>query len=255
MTDSFAPARRERLATIVQARRAVRVAELHAEFGVSVATIRRDLDELEAAGVLRRVHGGAVSVDQRPVEARFDAKAAVRATEKARIAARAVALIQPGETLYLDAGSTVLELAHLLRGRHDLTVVTNSLPAVTALAGRGPHLVILGGDLRPLSQAIVGPLSRLLLEQLYVDRAFMGTFGLSLDAGLTTSDPQEAYTKELVLGRARQVVLLADHAKLGTRSFAHAGRLDQMDVLITDAPLDPTAAAALDAAGVQVHVA
>ncbi|HEX6945084.1 MAG TPA: DeoR/GlpR family DNA-binding transcription regulator, partial [Casimicrobiaceae bacterium] len=146
-------------------------------------------------------------------------------------------------------------LAHLLRGRDDLTVVTNSLPAINALAGRGPHLVILGGDLRPLSQAIVGPLSRLLLEHLYVDRAFMGTFGLSLDAGLTTSDPQEAYTKELVLGRARQVVLLADAAKLGTRSFAHAGRLDQVGLLITDAPLDPTATAALDAAGVQVLVA
>lgn len=252
---AFAPTRRERLTEIVRTRRAVRVEELHAELGVSLATIRRDLDELETAGVLRRVHGGAVSVDQRPVETRFDTKAAVHATEKARIAARALALIGRGETVYLDAGSTVLELAHLLRGRDDLTVVTNSLPAIVSLAGRGPHLVILGGDLRPLSQAIVGPLSRLLLEQLYVDRAFMGTFGLSLDAGLTTSDPQEAYTKTLVLGRARQVVLLADTGKLGTRSFAHAGRLDQVDVLVTDAPLDPTAIAALDAAGVQVLVA
>jgi len=255
VTDSFAPARRERLAAIVRSRRAVRVEELHAELGVSLATIRRDLDELEASGVLRRVHGGAVNVDQRPIEARFDAKAEVRAAEKARIAARALELVQPDETLYLDAGSTVLELAHLLRGRDDLTIVTNSLPAIVSLAGRGPRLVVVGGDLRPLSQAIVGPLSRLLLEQLFVDRAFLGTFGLSLDGGLTTSDPAEAYTKELVLGRARQVVLLADAGKLGTRSFAHAGRLDQVDVLITDVPLDPTATTAFDAAGVQVLVA
>ena len=85
MTDpgaAFAPARRERLAAIVRTRRAVRVEELRAALGVSLATIRRDLDELEGAGTLRRVHGGAVSVDQRPVEARFDAKAEVRATEK-----------------------------------------------------------------------------------------------------------------------------------------------------------------------------
>jgi DeoR family fructose operon transcriptional repressor len=257
VTDAaaFAPARRERVAEIVHARRAVRVDDLRAELRVSLATVRRDLDELEAAGELRRVHGGAVSIDQRPVEARFDAKAAVHAEEKARIAARALELIRSGETLYLDAGSTVLELAHLLRGREDLTVVTNSLPAIISLAGRGPHLVVLGGDFRPLSQAIVGPLSRLVLEQLFVDRAFMGTFGLSLDAGLTTSDPAEAYTKELVLSRARKVVLLADGGKLGTRSFAHAGRLDQVDVLVTDARLDDAAAAAFDAAGVEILIA
>ncbi|MFN8619902.1 MAG: DeoR/GlpR family DNA-binding transcription regulator [Chloroflexota bacterium] len=255
MTDSFAPARRERVADIVRSRRAVRVEELHAELGVSPATIRRDLDELEASGVLRRVHGGAVSVDARPVEARFDAKAQERAAEKRRIAERAAALIEPGETVYLDSGSTVLELARLLAARTDLTVVTNSVPVIVALAGAGPRVMVIGGELRPLSQAIVGPLSRLVLDQLYVDHAFLGTFGLSLDAGLTTSDPQEAYTKELVLGRARQVVLLTDATKLGTRSFAHAGRLDQLDLLVTDQPLDPTALAAFDAAGVQVVLA
>jgi DeoR/GlpR family transcriptional regulator of sugar metabolism len=102
---------------------------------------------------------------------------------------------------------------------------------------------------------MVGPLTRLLLERLFVDRAFMGTFGLSLDAGLTTSDPAEAYTKELVLSRARQVVLLADASKFGTRSFAHAGRLDQLDLLITDAALDDGAMAAFERAGVHVIVA
>ena len=234
----------------------MRVEDLHAELGVSLATIRRDLDELEADGVLRRVHGGAVSVDQRPVEARFDAKAAVaRPGEGAHRRPRRWRSSSRARRSTSTPAPPSWSWPTCCAGRDDLTVVTNSLPAINALAGRGPHLVILGGDLRPLSQAIVGPLSRLLLEHLYVDRAFLGTFGLSLDAGLTTSDPQEAYTKELVLGRARQVVLLADAAKLGTRSFAHAGRLDQVDLLITDAPLDPTATTALDAAGVQVLVA
>jgi DeoR family transcriptional regulator, fructose operon transcriptional repressor len=258
VTDSlsaFAPARRERVAQIVRARRAVRVEDLRSELGVSLATIRRDLDELEAQGSLRRVHGGAVSTDERPVERRFDAKAEAHAQEKRRIAACAATLIEPEETVYLDGGSTVLELARRLVDRDDLTVVTNSLPAIVELAGRGPRLVVIGGELRPLSQAIVGPLSRLLLERLYVDRAFIGTFGLSLDAGLTTSDPAEAYTKELVLGRSRQVVLLADAGKLGTRSFAHAGRLDQVDLLVTDAPLTEHAAATFDRAGVRVLIA
>ena len=252
---AFAPERRERLRQIVRARRAVRVEDLRAELGVSVATIRRDLDELEGTGALRRVHGGAVSIDERAVEARFEAKAAAHAAEKRRIAARALELVRPDETIYLDSGSTVLELARLLRGRRDLTVVTNSLPAIVELAGQGPRLVVIGGELRPLSQALVGPLTLPLLDELFVDRAFMGTFSLSLDAGLTTTDPAEAFTKERVLERAREVVLLVDSSKLGTRSFAHAGRLDQLDIVITDAPLDAESAAIFDDAGVQVLVA
>jgi DeoR family transcriptional regulator, fructose operon transcriptional repressor len=252
---AFAPERRARLRQIVRSRHAVRIEELKAELGVSIATIRRDLDELEGSGELRRVHGGAVSVDVHPIEARFEAKAAEHAAEKQRIAARALELVDADSSLYLDAGSTCLELARLLAHRDDITVVTNSLPAIVELAGTGPRLVVVGGELRPLSQAIVGPLSTPLLDELYVDRAFMGTFGLSLDAGLTTTDPAEAFTKEHALTRAREVVLLADSSKLGTRSFAHAGRLDQIDVVITDAELDEEAATIFEDAGVRVLVA
>jgi DeoR/GlpR family transcriptional regulator of sugar metabolism len=201
------------------------------------------------------VHGGAVAVDVRPIEARFEAKAAKHAPEKQRIAARAAVLVEPDARIYLDAGSTCLELARLLVERTDITVVTNSLPAIVELAGRGPRLIVVGGELRPLSQALVGPLSARLIDELYVDRAFMGTFSLSLDAGLTTTDPGEAFTKERVLSRAREVVLLADSSKLGSRSFAHAGRLDQIDVVITDADLDEAAASVFASAGVRVMVA
>ena len=252
---AFAPERRERVRRIVVARRAVRVEDLKAELGVSVATIRRDLDELAGAGALRRVHGGAVSIDERLVEARFDAKAAEHAEGKRRIAARAVELIEPGETIYLDSGSTCLELARLLTARSDLTIVTNSLPAIVELAGRGPRIVVVGGELRSLSQAIVGPLTRSLLDQVFVDRAFMGTFGLSLEAGLTTSDASEAYTNELALSRARHVVLLTDASKLGTRSFAHAGRIDQIDTIVTDGALDGATMASFEHTGVEVLVA
>lgn len=259
-TDSnavpFAPERRERLRQIVRSRHAVRVEDLRSELGVSTATIRRDLDELAELGALRRVHGGAVALDGvRPVEARFEAKAATHNAEKRRIAARAAELVEPDSSVYLDSGSTCLELARLLVDRYDITVVTNSLPAIVELAGRGPRLVVVGGELRPLSQALVGPLSAPLLDGLFVDRAFMGTFSLSLEAGLTTTDPSEAFTKERVLSRAREVVLLADSSKLGTRSFAHAGRLDQVDVVITDAAPDEQAATVFTAAGVRVLVA
>ena len=252
---AFAPERRERLRQIVSTRRAVRVEDLRAELGVSVATIRRDLDELAEGGALRRVHGGAVSVDDRVIEARFEAKAATQLPEKQRIAARALGLVHGGETLYLDSGSTCLELARRLIGRDDLTVVTNSLPVIVELAGQGPRIVVIGGELRPLSQAIVGPLGVPFITELYVDRAFMGTFSLSLEAGLTTTDPAEAFTKGQMLSRAREVVLLADASKFGTRSFAHAGRLDEIDTIVTDMPPDATSQQALDHAGVRVLVA
>src|SRR5665811_2097542 len=139
----LAPQRRQRIRSIVESRRAARLEELSASLGVSQATVRRDLDALAMEGRLRRVHGGAVALDERPSELHFDVKAVEAAQEKARIAACAVALLSPDDTVYLDSGSTVLEAARLLRGwDRRLTVVTNSLPAAMELAGRGPRLIV-----------------------------------------------------------------------------------------------------------------
>jgi DeoR/GlpR family transcriptional regulator of sugar metabolism len=252
---AFAPERRERVKQILKARHSVRVEDLREELGVSTATIRRDLHELEEEGELRRVHGGAVALDRSPIEARFEAKAAKNPVQKQRIAERAAAMVEPDAKIYLDAGSTCLELAKLLAPRTDITVVTNSLPAINELAGTGPRLIVIGGELRSLSQALVGPLSTKVLDELYLDQAFVGTFSLSLDAGLTTTDPAEAFTKEHVLAHTREAVLLVDGSKIGTRSFAHAGHLDQLDVVITDAELDEEVRATFEHAGVRVLVA
>lgn len=248
----LAPERRKRLSLIVESRHSARLEELSAALGVSQATVRRDLDELAAEGRLRRVHGGAVAIDERPSEQHFDLKAAEAAEEKERIAARAVELLSPDDTVYLDSGSTVLAAARLLRGWSRLTLVTNSLPAATVLAGQGPRLIVIGGELRTTSQALVGPLTHLLLDNLHVDRALMGTFAFSLEDGLTTTDPAEAYTKQLVLGRAREVILLADSRKVGMRSLVHAGRLESVDVLVTDGWIDDRTVRSLQRRGVKV---
>ncbi len=254
-TTDLAAMRRERLADLVATRRAARLEELSAVLGVSTATVRRDLNALAAAGRLRRVHGGAVAADQRLDEPHFDVKAAAAAEEKARIATRAVELLAPTDTVYLDSGSTVLAAARLLHGWSRLTVVTNSLPVAAELVGRGPRLIVVGGEVRATSRAIVGPLTRLLLESLRVDRALMGTYAFSLDDGLSTTDPAEAYTKELVMGRAGEVILLAHSSKAGTRSFVQAGRLEQVDVLVTDTGLDRRTARALARRGLRVITA
>jgi DeoR/GlpR family transcriptional regulator of sugar metabolism len=244
--------RRQRLVTIVESRGSARLDELSMALGVSQATVRRDLNELASHGRVRRVHGGVVAVDQRLDEPQFDVKAASNAPAKMQIAALTATLLEPDDTLYLDSGSTVLALARLLHGWTRLTVVTNSLPVAAELVGRGPRLILAGGELRAESRAIVGPLTRLLLDELRVDRAVMGTFALDLADGLSTTDPAEAYTKRLVMEHAREVILLADHSKLGTHSFAFAGRLNEIDILVTDAPPDDRGARLLARAGVRV---
>lgn len=251
----LAPERQQRLRTYIREKGAVRVDEICRALGISPATARRDLELLESAGFIRRVHGGAVSVESRIEEPLFDDKATMRAAEKRAIARAALALIQPNDTIYLDGGSTVLELARLLRDRTNLTVVTNSLRAAMELSGQGPRVILIGGELRRLSQTLVGPLTLSLLADLRMNRAFMGTIGLSLEDGLTTTDANEAFTKREAMRRADEVVLLADSQKIGKVSFANAGRLDEIDTLITDAGVDKAFLKAIRARGVRVVIA
>lgn len=250
----LAPKRLEQLRGILGQDRVVRVEELTEQLGVSSATIRRDLGELEKLGEVQRVYGGAVSTGGRLDEPLFDDKTSVAAAEKRRIAEAAAKYIKPNDTIYLDGGSTVLELARLLKDRSNLTIVTNSLRAAVELAGRGPRLILVGGELRRLAQTTVGPLTRFMIQELHVDTAFMGTIGLSLEEGLTTTDPTEAYTKELVMEHAREVILLADSSKAHKISFTRAGRLEKVRTIITDQQFDRKLSKALRKRGVEVEV-
>lgn len=251
---TLATERWDRLRALLRANRVVRVDELTATLGVSAATVRRDLEELERLGELRRVHGGAVNLGDRLVEPLFDEKATIHPREKRAIAAVAATCIAPNDTIYLDGGSTVLELARLLIEREDVTVVTNSLRAAYELAGSGPRVILVGGELRRLSQTFVGPLTRLMLEGLHLRKAFMGTIGLTPD-GPTTTDPNEAYTKALVSDRADEVYLLADSSKLGKVALARAGSLARISTLITDRGADAAMLDALRERGLAVVLA
>jgi len=248
----LAPRRHDNLRELIRGKGVLRIEEICRQLRVSPATVRRDLDELERNGAIRRVHGGAVSVESRLDEPLFDDKASIAAREKHRIAEAALPFVEPDDTIFLDGGSTVLEFARLLRERTNVTVVTNSLRAAHELAGRGPRLIFIGGELRRLSQTMVGPLTRLVLQELHLDKAFMGTIGLTVEDGLTTTDPSEAFTKELVMSRARQVILLADSGKAGKVSFARAGRLENVHVFITDKQLDKIFAKELIKTGIKV---
>ena len=251
----LATERLDAIRRIAREQHAVRVDELCRELGASPATVRRDLEALEVRGELRRVHGGAVRVESRIEEPLFEAKAGQAVREKRRIAAAALRRIGPDETLYLDGGSTVLELARLLSDRPGLTVVTNSLRAAAELSSRGPRLILVGGELRRISQTTVGPLTRRLLSEIHVDKAFMGATGIAEREGVTTTDPAEAFTKECVLGQAREIFLLADARKFGKVSFARAGGLDHIHHVITDKRPPQRWLRILRRHGVQVDVA
>lgn len=236
----LAPERQTKIAEMLRHVRVLRVNEICEKLGVSPASVRRDLAEMETRGLLARVHGGAISTGSTQLEEPlFDNKTGIAADEKRRIARACLDFIKPNDTLFLDGGSTVLALASLLVDRNQVTVVTNSLRVAGTLSGSGPRVIMVGGELRRRSQTFVGSLTRHLIENLHVDTAFMGTIGLSAEAGLTTTDPREALTKELVISHARQVILLADSTKIGTVSFVEFGSLDAVQVLITDKGASP----------------
>lgn len=248
----LAAERLARIREIMRQRGVGRVDELAELLGVSAATVRRDLAELDIRGIVRRVHGGAVAVESRLDEPVFEDKTVTNAREKLAIAEEALTFISSNDCIFLDGGSTVLALARLLIDMTHLTVVTNSLRVAMTLASGGPRLVLVGGELRRLSQTFVGALTGPILDQLHVDKAFMGTIGLSVEHGLTTTDPNEAFTKRQVMEHAEQVFLLADSSKLGKVAFAHSGGVDEVNVLITDSSADKSMCRALQKHAVNV---
>lgn len=217
---------------------ALTVSALSEQLEVSEATIRRDLQSLHERGLLERVHGGATLKAVGQPELLFSDKESKRSDEKKRIAAAALNLIKPHDTIYLDGGSTVLQLARLLEARSGLTVVTNSLMAASLLMESRHRLILTGGEFRALSRTLVGPLSSPILQSISVDKAFMGTMGLTLNDGMSTTDASEAFTKKQIMARSRQVILLADHSKFGVPSFVNSGALEDLQTVITDSLSD-----------------
>jgi DeoR family transcriptional regulator, fructose operon transcriptional repressor len=231
------------------------VAEIGAQLGVTHETVRKDLIQLERAGALRRVHGGAVPIESLSFEPDVSSRTE-HADAKQRIARAALAHLPDLGSVLIDAGSTTSRFADILPTDRTLTVFTNTLPIAMALLGR-PNLTVhtLGGRLRGPTSAEVGPWADRVLRDLNVDVAFLGTNGISLERGLTTPDPAEAATKKLMLSAGRRRILLADHSKVGLVSLSKHGELTDIDLLITDSGLPHDEAAALAAAGLAVELA
>lgn len=247
--------RRRRILEEVERRGAVRTSELSELFSISPITIRHDLRELARKGLLVRTHGGAVSRGQSSLEFSHDEKALRNIEEKKRIAEKAAAMIADGSTVFLGPGSTTLQMIPHLYDKKDLTVITNSLNIAMELA-RIPTLEVevVGGVLRRVSFALVGPLAERCFEDFFVDQLFFGVHAVSLEHGLTEPDIGEAKLYKLMLRCAHRRIVLADHSKF--RKFAHAKIADLADIntIITDNLVDEGYIEAIRDLGVEVVV-
>ena len=229
--------RQERILEAVRAHGGARVSELVGLLGVSEMTVRRDIATLAGRGLVARVHGGATALDGRSAdEPGFLAKSAMALVEKAAIAQAAAALVQPGDSVALSAGTTTFAVAEALLGVPGLTVVTNSLPAARLLHdnAREDRTVVLTGGVRTPSDGLVGPVAVGALRGLHVDWLFLGVHGIDAHAGLTTPNLVECETNRALVASARQVVVVADSSKWRVVGLSSIASLHEVDVLITD---------------------
>ncbi|MDQ1010208.1 DeoR family fructose operon transcriptional repressor [Streptomyces sp. V4I23] len=231
----------------------VDVLSLAESFQVTAETIRRDLKSLDRAGLVRRVHGGAIPAGRLDFEPDLAERESTAADEKDRIAQAALGELPEEGSVILDAGSTVGRLASAFPLDRSLTVVTHALPVAARLADHpGIDLHLVGGRVRHRTRAAVDAWALRAYSEIHADVVFIGANGYSADGGLTTPDLAEAAVKRAQIAAARRVVLLADSAKYGQEHFARFGDLSDVDLLITDSGLAPKDAAAIEAAGTEV---
>jgi DeoR family transcriptional regulator of aga operon len=234
----------------------VKVASLSQLAGVSEMTVRRDLEALEREGLVRRVHGGAISATSRSYEPPFALRSGHHAEAKARIGWAAASLVSKGETAVLDVGTTTLELARALKEASTLTVLTPSLRVIDELAANADIRVITtGGIVRPGELSLIGDLAERAFDALHCDTAFIGVGGVDRVAGVTEFNLDDTRVKRAALDSARRCVVLADASKLGKVAFASVCPLERVDVLVTDSSASDAELASIRDAGVEVVIA
>ena len=250
----YAPERQQAILRLAQEQGRVEVLSLAGEFDVTAETVRRDLKALDRAGLVRRVHGGAIPAGKLDFEPDLSAREAAASDEKGRIARAAVDELPPEGNVLLDAGSTTARLAADIPVDATLTVVTHALPTAARLAGHpGIELHLVGGRVRHRTRAAVDAWALRAYGEVHADVVFLATNGFSVEGGLTTPDLAEAAVKRALVAAARRVVLLADSTKFGQEHFARFGELAHVDLLITDSGLDAEEARAIENQGTEVR--
>ena len=249
-SDVYAPERHRAILDVVSRHGRASVIELSESLAVAPETVRRDLSTLERQGLVQRVHGGAIPTGRAAFEPSVDTRSQVLQDEKFRIAQAALAEVPEEGAIIVDAGTTTGVLLTLIPDGVQLTVVTNSVLHAAAVAHR-PNITVLmlGGRVRSRTLACVDEWAIESLQGLYADVAFVGSNGITAARGLTTPDRNEAATKNAMLMAARRRVVLVDNTKFGQNHFATFGKLEDIDVVITDVLVDDEVVDEIEAVG------
>ncbi len=257
MSKHLIPAqRRERIREYIEIHRIVRSADLCDMLGVSEATIRRDLEWLEEQGVLERTHGGAILSQRIPYEPQYAQRAQIRPTEKRKIGVAAASLVESGDVIFANSGTTTTQVITHLPSKPGLQVITNNVRAVLEAGDCGFEVRLLGGTFYPRASSVVGHQATDMLRRTYASKTFIGVEGISPRYGCTVPDEREARVVQLMIERTRgPVMLVADHSKWGAVSNFQVASIDRIHRLITDGGLPPNARAELAARSIELLTA
>lgn len=252
--------RRRRIVQAVNAKGNISVAEISDLFDVSEMTARRDLRALDQAGLLRRVHGGAINQLGRSYEPPYPSRSQESPEAKRNIGRTAASLVVDGDSLALDVGTTTLEVARGLEGKHNLTVVTASIPIANELISLFSleddiRLILTGGVVRAGELSMVGNLAQRAFSELHVDKAFIGVGGLNPEHGLTEYNVDDTMVKRPLFETAKKRIVVADSRKLGRTTFSRIAPIEGMDVLVTDSRAPTNLVHALEQRGIEVIIA
>ena len=240
------------LATIQREGRAL-VSELSDSLQISRITIRKDLDHLEARGLIQRTHGGAlISQSGTSQDRSIQEKQQVHLAEKQRIAVAAAKLVQDGQCVLLDSGTTTTAVARALRDLKGLTVITNALNIASELSGTDFDVILIGGTLRKNSASLVGPLAEDTLREMHADILFLGVDGFDSTVGITTPNLLEARVNRAMMQASRKIVAVCDSSKFSHRSLAHIAPPTAIHTVITDTNIETADAESLRALGVEL---
>lgn len=248
--------RQQQLLALLARQQRITVAEICDQFSVSEATARRDLELLAEQGLLQRVYGGAILVRRAAPEQPVLVRSQEQDVEKKRIGALAASQIGDRETVFLGSGTTALQVANHLRDRGGLTVITNSLPVVNALAGRpGIQVIVLGGMLRDSEMSFIGHIAEQALAEVRADKVIIGIHAIDLQDGLTNDYLPETLTDRAILRCGREIIVVADHSKFGSSATAFLAPLSVVHKIVTDSGTSREYVTALENLGIQVMVA
>lgn len=248
--------RQRQILAQVEQRQRINIAQICELFQISEATARRDLEQLAEQGKVQRVHGGAIAVHSAPPEMPVNDRTVEQQEEKQRIGLATAGLVRDGETVFISSGTTALEVARCLKGRANLTVITNSLPVINTLAGSpGVTIISLGGMLRGTEQSFIGHISEQSLAEVRADKVIFGIRSIHLEQGLTNDYLPETRTDRAILKIGREVIVVADHTKLGRVSTAFVAPITAVNRLVTDRATPTEFVEALQERGIEVVLA